>query len=153
MLDWDLGCMSRAWLDSTDSPFTLPDRAINHRTGTIRLRQQRSPSMTEYQIPGRVPDDSTPRDAVSNYWRERYTAEPYYDDELFFEDYEPAYRIGHAARAQDMIRAYEEVERELESRWASERGRSRLDWAQARSAVRRGWEEAQQVEPRLARGP
>ncbi|ARZ72990.1 hypothetical protein ACWWU7_09885 [Stenotrophomonas sp. SM006] len=109
--------------------------------------------MTEYQIPGRVPDDSTPRDAVSNYWRERYTAEPYYDDQLFFEDYEPAYRIGHAARAQDMIRAYEQVEAELESRWASERGRSRLEWAQARSAVRRGWEEAQQVEPRLARGP
>lgn len=76
--------------------------------------------MTEYQIPGRVPDDSTPRDAVSNYWRERYTAEPYYDDQLFFEDYEPAYRIGHAARAQDMIRAYEQVEAELESRWASE---------------------------------
>ena len=72
--------------------------------------------MTEYQIPGRVPDDSTPRDAVSNYWRERYTAEPYYDDQLFFEDYEPAYRIGHAARAQDMIRAYEQVEAELRSR-------------------------------------
>ncbi|AEM49699.1 hypothetical protein [Stenotrophomonas maltophilia] len=107
--------------------------------------------MTEYQIPGRVPDDSTPRDAVSNYWRERYTAEPYYDDQLFFEDYEPAYRIGHAARAQDMIRAYEEVERELESRWASERGRSRLDWAQARNAVRRGWEEAQLADPRLKR--
>jgi len=136
-----------------DLAITLPDRAVNRLAGTIRLRPQRSPSMTEYQIPGRVPDDSTPRDAISNYWRERYTSEPYYDDQLFFDDYEPAYRIGHAARAQDMIRAYEEVERELESRWASERGRSRLDWAQARNAVRRGWEQAQQVEPRLARGP
>ncbi|WP_329811088.1 hypothetical protein [Stenotrophomonas sp. SMYL8] len=106
----------------------------------------------EYQIPGRVPDDSTPRDAVSNYWRERYTAEPYYDDQLFFEDYEPAYRIGHAARAQDMIRAYEDMEAELESRWASERGRSQLEWAQARSAVRRGWEEAVNLDQRLDKG-
>jgi len=102
--------------------------------------------MTEYQIPGRVPDDSTPRDAISNYWRERYT-----DDQLFFEDYEPAYRIGHAARAQDIIRAYEQVEAELESRWANERGRSRLDWAQARNAVRRGWEDAQLADPQLKR--
>ena len=31
--------------------------------------------MTEYQIPGRVPDDTTPPDAVSDYWRERNTAE------------------------------------------------------------------------------
>ncbi len=50
-----------------------------------------------------------------------------------------------------MIRAYEQVEAELESRWASERGRSRLEWAQARNAVRRGWEDAQQADPLLKR--
>ncbi len=50
-----------------------------------------------------------------------------------------------------MIRAYEQVEAELESRWASERGRSRLEWAQARGAVRRGWEDAQLADPRLKR--
>jgi len=105
----------------------------------------------DYQIPGRVPEDSTPRQAVSDYWRDRYTAEPYYDESLYFDDYEPAYQLGHSARAQDMIRAYEEVERELENRWAHERGKSRLEWAQARSAVRRGWEESQVVDPRLGR--
>ncbi|WP_353099424.1 hypothetical protein [Stenotrophomonas lactitubi] len=106
---------------------------------------------TDYQIPGRVPEDGTPRQAVSDYWRDRYTSEPYYDNQLFFDDYEPAYQIGHTARAQDMIRAYEEIEGELESRWANERGKSRLEWAQARSAVRRGWEEAVNLDPRRDR--
>ncbi|AWH16193.1 hypothetical protein C1922_02055 [Stenotrophomonas sp. ZAC14D2_NAIMI4_7] len=99
----------------------------------------------DYQIPGRVPEDSTPRQAVSDYWRDRYTAEPYYDESLYFDDYEPAYQLGHSARAQDIIRAYEDVERELEGRWAQERGKSRLEWAQARNAVRRGWEESERV--------
>jgi hypothetical protein len=44
------------------------------------------------------------------------------------------------------------VEAELESRWASERGKSRLEWAQARNAVRRGWEEAVNLDQRLDRG-
>ncbi len=106
----------------------------------------------DYQIPGRVPEDSTPREAISDYWRDRYSAEPYYDASLLFDDYEPAYRIGHTARAQDMIRAYEEIEGELESRWAKERGKSRLEWDQARSAVRRGWEEAVNLDPRRNSG-
>jgi hypothetical protein len=107
---------------------------------------------TDYQIPGRVPEDGTPRQAVSDYWRDRYTSEPYYDNQLFFDDYEPAYQIGHTARAQDIIRAYEEIEGELETRWAKERGKSRLEWAQARSAVRRGWEEAVNLDPRRNSG-
>jgi len=106
---------------------------------------------TDYQIPGRVPEDGTPRQAGSDYWRDRYTSEPYYDNQLFFDDYEPAYQIRHTARAQHMIRAYEGIEGELESRWAKERGKSRLEWAQARSAVRRGWEEAVNLDPRRDR--
>ncbi len=51
-----------------------------------------------------------------------------------------------------MIRAYEEIEGELESRWAKERGKSRLEWDQARSAVRRGWEEAVNLDPRRNSG-
>ena len=104
-----------------------------------------------YQIPGRVPEDGVQRQAVSTYWRERFTREPYYDNGQFFEDYEPAYQIGHAARAQDMIRAYEEVERELESHWDADHGKSRLNWQQARTAVRRGWEEAMNLDPHLNR--
>ena len=77
---------------------------------------------TDYQIPGRVPEDGVPRQAVSDYWRERFPSEPYYDNNQFFDDYEPAYQLGHRTRADDMIRAYEEVEAELQARWAQEHG-------------------------------
>lgn len=97
---------------------------------------------TDYQIPGRVPEDGIPRQAVSDYWRERFTSEPYYDNNQFFDDYEPAYQLGHRTRADDMIRAYEEVEAELQTRWAQEHGQSKLSWDQARNAVRRGWDES-----------
>lgn len=107
---------------------------------------------TDYQIPGRVPNDGVPRQAVSDYWRDRYSSEPYYDNQLFFDDYEPAYQLGHASRADQITRAYEELERELETRWANERGKSRLEWQQARHAVRRGWEEALLLDPRLDPG-
>jgi len=101
----------------------------------------------DYQIPGRVPEDGVPREAVSDYWRERFSAEPYYDSEQTFEDYEPAYYLGHSARlggtrADEIIQAYEQVETELESRWAREQATSKLTWAQARNAVRRGWDES-----------
>jgi hypothetical protein len=101
----------------------------------------------DYQIPGRVPEDGIPRQAVSDYWRERFTAEPYYDSSLQFDDYEPAYYLGYSSRlnrtrADDMIDAYEQVEAELESRWAREQPNSRLSWEQARTAVRRGWDES-----------
>lgn len=98
-----------------------------------------------YQIPGRVPDDGDQRQVVSNYWRERFSSEPYYDKNHFFEDYEPAYQLGHSSRADEIARAYEVVEAELESRWAQEHGKSKLTWQQAREAVRRGWEEATSV--------
>jgi len=106
----------------------------------------------DYQIPGRVPEDDTQREAFTDYWRERYAAEPYYDSSSTFDDYEPAYRLGHQSRAGQVARAYEEVERELETRWAAERGKSRLEWLQARHAVKRGWEEAIRVDPYLDKG-
>lgn len=105
----------------------------------------------DYQVPGRVPNDGVARQAVSDYWRERFSAEPYYDQNQFYDDYEPAYQIGHQARADDYIRAYEQVEAELESRWRDERGSSKLEWAQARAAVRRGWEQAATVDPYINR--
>lgn len=97
---------------------------------------------TDYQIPGRVPEDGVARQAVSDYWRERFPSEPYYDQSQFFDDYEPAYQLGHRSRADDIIQAYEQVEAELQGRWAQERGNSKLSWEQARTAVRRGWDES-----------
>ncbi|MGV8961596.1 MAG: hypothetical protein ACOH1V_14635 [Stenotrophomonas sp.] len=106
---------------------------------------------SEFQIPGRVPD-RIDRQAVSRYWHERFSTESYYDSGDHFEDFEPAYLAGHEARVRDFGLAYEQVEAELERRWAQERGDSKLSWAQARHAARRGWEEATGADPLLEPG-
>ncbi|WP_022971309.1 hypothetical protein [Xanthomonas maliensis] len=94
-----------------------------------------------YQIPGRAPDEDRNQN-VSNYWRERFTEEPYYADGERFEDYEAAYLAGHEARVRDFARAYDQVEAELHRDWDNQRGTSSLSWSKARHAVRRAWENA-----------
>lgn len=94
-----------------------------------------------YQIPGRQPE--VDRDEVSRYWRDRFPEEPYYSEGEHYEDYEPAYLAGHAARVEDFSRAYEQVEAELRQRWEAEKGRESLSWSKARLAVRRAWERAE----------
>lgn len=96
-----------------------------------------------YQIPGRTPEDADKDRAVaSTYWREQFSAEPYYVDGDRFEDYEAAYLAGHEARMRDFARAYEQVEAELHRDWDTRRGASSLSWSKARHAVRRAWDRA-----------
>jgi len=98
---------------------------------------------TDYQIPGRVPNDGVQRTAVSTFWRERFTAEPYYTEGDRFEDFESAYYAGHEARVREYTRAYEEVEAELQQRWEHDhRDKPGLGWDRARHAIRRAWDEA-----------
>lgn len=85
--------------------------------------------------------------AEDAYWREHYLERPYTDDTLGFDQYRPAYRYGWEARARHAGRRWDEVERDLEREWRSQRGVSRLGWADARLAARDAW---QRVEHRLA---
>ncbi|AOD16249.1 hypothetical protein VB151_00990 [Xanthomonas fragariae] len=94
-----------------------------------------------YQIPGRAPDESRNQN-VSNYWRERFTEEPYYTDGDRYEDYEPAYLAGHEARMREVALAYDQIEADLHKDWETNRGSSSLSWSKARHAVRRAWENA-----------
>lgn len=88
-----------------------------------------------YQIPGRAPDEGRNQN-VSQYWRERFTEEPYYAEGDRYEDYEAAYLAGHDARVRDMARAYDQVEAELHRDWDANRGSSSL--AGARPAMQCG---------------
>lgn len=96
-----------------------------------------------YQIPGREPNDDQ-RSAVSQYWRERFVDEPYYTEGERFEDYEPAYHVGHEARVRNLAQAYEQVEADLHRQWDADKGSATLSWSKARHAVRRAWERAGQ---------
>jgi len=74
------------------------------------------------------------------YWRENYTARPYYDKATAYEEYRPAYRYGWESRARCSDLTFDEVEPELRRGWDTARAESKLDWDRARHATRDAWD-------------
>lgn len=79
--------------------------------------------------------------AEDAYWREAFRQEPYYQPDLNFEDYGPAYRVGYTAPLR-REGSFNTLERALAQDFDRVRGRSRLSWEQARKATRAAWERA-----------
>ena len=73
------------------------------------------------------------------YWRGAYAGEPYYNKDYGFDDYAPAYRVGGAAASRVGDASFESVETDLEDEYLNSRGTSRLDWDQAKPAVKAAW--------------
>ena len=94
----------------------------------------------DYQIPGRVPEDGVPREAVSDYWRERFSAEPYYDSDLAFEDYEPGYRFAYNEAGKHRGKRWEDVEPTLRTDWDRFEGRGQSTWENVKDSVRDAWD-------------
>ena len=81
------------------------------------------------------------------YWRQNYLREPYYERGYTFDDYLPAYRTGWEGRLRYAGRNYEQCERDLQRDYQRNRGRSQLDWAKNRHAVRAGWDRFDHTDP------
>ncbi|MBT2327044.1 PA2169 family four-helix-bundle protein, partial [Variovorax paradoxus] len=92
------------------------------------------------QGPGIVAERVNPT-AETNYWRENYAGEPYYEAGRSYEDYRPAYKLGWSTRAVSES-DFDALEPALAAQWNVRRGSSSLDWAQARPAARAAWERA-----------
>ncbi len=93
--------------------------------------------------------DPTAEDA---YWREHYAAEPYYENGLTYEDYEPAYRAGYesygeVASKYGRPRTFEEVERDIEAKYNERRGRDGFEWDKARTPARAAWDRVERALP------
>jgi hypothetical protein len=84
------------------------------------------------------------------YWRENYRNRPYYDTDLEYDEYAPAYRYGWEARGRYHDRTWDDIEPELESGWSSARSSSTLGWAEAREASRDAWNRIDQREQDLS---
>lgn len=69
-----------------------------------------------------------------------YRDAPYYSTGRHWRDYAPAYRYGHHARDAHPDERFEEVESQLAREWPRCRAESRLQWAEARGAVRDAWQ-------------
>lgn len=81
----------------------------------------------------------------SAYWSENYQTRSYYDSDLGYDVYEPAYRTGW--ESYDPSSSFAEREAELRRRWEAENPNSRLSWQQAREAMHDSW---QRVEERYS---
>jgi hypothetical protein len=86
------------------------------------------------------------------YWRESHRKEPYYKPEHTYDDYAPAYRMGWESRAKYDDGTFDRYEPAFRNDWQSVRGNSRLDWQDAKHAVRAAWMRMEQALPTLRGG-
>lgn len=86
-------------------------------------------------------------DDEDTYWRESHQNTPYYQEsqkvypDLDYErDYRGAYRLGYEDRAnRDAKVDFTEAEPDLRSNWEKTKGESRLQWEEAKFAVKDAW--------------
>ncbi len=86
-----------------------------------------------------APLDPTAEDL---YWQRAFVTEPYYNSELSYDDYAPAYRAGSLDRRNHAKRTWEESETVLQSEWERSKGTSRLSWEDAKDPVQAAWQRA-----------
>jgi len=83
-----------------------------------------------------VADYVDPAEEVK-YWKENYPSRPYYDKEVKFKEYQPAYRYGVEAASRYPDKDFDEIEKRLSRNWSNYRGeQSTLGWSKARDAAR-----------------
>ena len=74
-------------------------------------------------------------------WRTQHATTDYYNPQYDYDtDYRNAYGYGYAQRKQyGNDQTFELVEQDLQRDWVTSRGNSRLEWSDARFAVRDAW--------------
>ena len=90
--------------------------------------------------------DPTAEDA---YWEKNYRSQSYYEQGSEYSDYRPAYRAGYEGYASyaPSRRTFDEVEPDLQQRYESGKGNSRLGWSKARNAARAAWDRLERAIP------
>ena len=91
-------------------------------------------------------------DREDAYWRGAHIHEPYYNPELSYDDYAPAYRMGWESRARYDGGTFEQYEPAFRNDWDVVKGDSRLEWADAKHAARAGWDRIERALPGDADG-
>ena len=73
------------------------------------------------------------------FWRAHYENELTRVPGMDYEDYAPAYRFGYDNRERLVSDSFEQVELNLAAEWNAAKGASRVDWYDARQAIRAAW--------------
>jgi hypothetical protein len=87
-------------------------------------------------VAGKMSADPDVEDA---YWKDNYSSRPYITQGSSYDDYSPAYRYGAESYNKYPDRSYDDVEPELGRDWSRARGKSSLEWENARHATRDAW--------------
>jgi hypothetical protein len=83
----------------------------------------------------------------SDHFERNYQTSSYYKPGTTWDDYQPAYQYGYSTYGQYRGQRFEDVESNLERDWDSARVKSRLAWADAKDAVRDGWNHIERKMP------
>ena len=73
------------------------------------------------------------------HFQREYKNSPHYSAERDWNDYEPAYQYGYQTYGEYRGKRFEDAEPELQRNWDRTRANSRLEWNDAKHAVRDGW--------------
>ena len=83
----------------------------------------------------------------NDHFEKSYRERPYYSSGREWNDYKPAYQYGYDTYGQYRGQRFEDVEPDLERNWTSARNDSRLEWNEAKGAVRDGWHHIERAMP------
>lgn len=86
--------------------------------------------------------------AEEAYWEENYSTRPYFDKNVPFDEFAPAYRHGWESRSRYADRPYEDVATELQRDWEDSEYGGHLDWDRAQPAIRDAWDRVDARSPR-----
>ncbi|QEH36627.1 hypothetical protein OJF2_52120 [Aquisphaera giovannonii] len=87
-----------------------------------------------------------------NWLRDNFSSRSYGKSGRSFDDYRPAYHYGAEAESKYPDRPYHELERDLESGWASTKAHTSMAWHDAKDAVRDAYDRARHVRSSRASG-
>ena len=83
----------------------------------------------------------------TTHFKKTYQSTPYYSASREWNDYQPAYQYGYDTFGQYRGQKFEDVEPDLERNWNQHRANSKLEWQDARNAVRDGWHHIERAMP------
>jgi hypothetical protein len=100
-------------------------------------------------LAGKGAAESVNPTAEDSYWRENYSKSPSYKKDYTYDDYAPAYRTGYTGweRARASGQSFDAYEPTLRSDYEKVKGKSRLNWEEAKSATRDAWHRVERAIP------
>lgn len=87
-------------------------------------------------------------DTYNDEFRKTYEQSPNFKQGSNWDDYGPAYQYSYDRYNSDLRgKRYEDVENDLQTGWEKAKAKSRLAWADAKHAVKEGWNKLERAMP------